>query len=98
MRHFPVPSVRDEIAGMIAQSRADLSRHRAQVDSLHAVTAHTRKRVRETRELLASVETVLQQFNKAWRRSPWSSAGSDAADGSLHATANPWHFQAKSSK
>jgi hypothetical protein len=70
MRHFPIPDVRNDAADVIAKSRADLSRRHAQIDGLHAVTARTRKRVRETRELLERADAMLEEFNSAWRRSP----------------------------
>jgi hypothetical protein len=69
MRHFPVPDVRNDSADAVAKSRADLSRRHAQIDSLHAVTVRTRKRVRETRELLEQADVMLEEFNAAWRRS-----------------------------
>lgn len=70
MRHFPVPDVQYDTADAVAKSRADLLRQRAQIDGLHAVIARTRKRVRETRELLERADVMLEEFNSAWRRSP----------------------------
>jgi hypothetical protein len=70
MRHFHVPEVRDDATDVIAKSRADLLRRRAQIDGLHAVTAETRQQVREARDLLERADFLLRRFDNAWRGSP----------------------------
>jgi uncharacterized membrane protein len=69
MRHFSILKRRSNTVDRMRGSRADIERQRALIHDLHAITARTRKRVSETRELLERVDLVLQQFDRAWQRS-----------------------------